>query len=354
MSIGVREEASNGSVAYECEIDSIEEDKAERLSKWLKAVGIGTLSGGIVGGSLSNGTGLGLGVSIPSSSGGVGPKGDKGDAGLNFLAAWSDLVDYLVDDVVTYSGETWIAIAPSTNVTPVEGPSWTLLAAQGSVGPAGPSAFAVAVAEGFVGTESEWLAALVGDTGAPGDSAFDVAVANGFVGTEEEWLTSLTGADGIGVPDPSGEADGQMLSVASGALVYGDPPAGGGGSGAVRDNVVHATASLASYAAEDAALDLGTSSLLWRLQSDVSCRIRLYATAAARTADASRAVDVFPDGNHGCYVDVTIDITDSATLMIIPIVALTTVDGFVYAAIENLSAGTSVVTVTIDTLVLEA
>ncbi|MCB2411782.1 collagen-like protein [Demequina sp. TTPB684] len=251
--------------------------------------------------------------------------------------------------------------------------------APGADGADGLSAFEVAQANGFVGTVTEWLVSLEGPQGDPGPAG-----PQGDSGPQgEPGINGADGADGIGVPDATAAPAGQVpttdgaggysledpgsglpdttgateadvLTLGVGLVPQWSPPAGGSGSGAVRDSVIHTTASIAPFVAEDVTLDLGTSVLVWKIDADVSCRIRLYATAAARTADASRSVDSFPDGNHQCYIDATIDITDSPTLTVIPMVGAVTEDGNVYAAIENRSAGAEAVTVTIHNLVLEA
>lgn len=85
-----------------------------------------------------------------------------------------------------------------------------------------------------------------GGEGSEGDSAYEVAVAAGFVGTVEEWLESLAGETGetgpegpegpqgpagtdgdTHVPDPSAEANGRILEVQGGSLVYANPSSGG-------------------------------------------------------------------------------------------------------------------------------
>lgn len=50
---------------------------------------------------------------------------------FTFRSAWSGATTYAQDDVVTYGGESWIALRTSTNVTPVEGDDWSKMAEKG-------------------------------------------------------------------------------------------------------------------------------------------------------------------------------------------------------------------------------
>jgi hypothetical protein len=63
-----------------------------------------------------------------------GPSGSTGNFVNRFEGAWDSGQAYLTGDIVTYLGSTWLAIDPSTNVTPVEGVDWTLIAGAGTNG----------------------------------------------------------------------------------------------------------------------------------------------------------------------------------------------------------------------------
>jgi hypothetical protein len=66
-----------------------------------------------------------------------GPQGATGAAGNfvnRFEGTWDSGTSYLTGDIVAYLGSTWLAIDPSTNVTPVEGADWTLIAGAGTNG----------------------------------------------------------------------------------------------------------------------------------------------------------------------------------------------------------------------------
>jgi hypothetical protein len=70
----------------------------------------------------------------------VGPAGTNG-TGFNFLNAFNTKPAYSVNDVVTYNGSSYVAIAASTgpdNPTPDTNPAaWSVMAAQGAAGDAG-------------------------------------------------------------------------------------------------------------------------------------------------------------------------------------------------------------------------
>ncbi|HZQ19143.1 MAG TPA: DNRLRE domain-containing protein [Terriglobales bacterium] len=82
---------------------------------------------------------------IPGPPGINGPQGPKGDTGpqgpgFNFRGLFSLDAEYVVNDVVTYRGSTYVAtVANRGEDTPDINPIWSLMAQQGETGPAGPS-----------------------------------------------------------------------------------------------------------------------------------------------------------------------------------------------------------------------
>jgi collagen type VII alpha len=79
---------------------------------------------------------------VQGSQGLQGPQGFKGDqgVGVRFLNTWLTGTPYLVDDIVTHNGQTWIALASNTNVEPgTDVLKWSLLAAKGADGATGPT-----------------------------------------------------------------------------------------------------------------------------------------------------------------------------------------------------------------------
>ena len=80
----------------------------------------------------------------PGAQGPQGPAGNNGTNGVSFTFrnAFDPNQSYAVNDVVTFNGSSYIAIAPTqgqNNPTPDQSPSaWTLMAQAGSQGPTGP------------------------------------------------------------------------------------------------------------------------------------------------------------------------------------------------------------------------
>ena len=86
---------------------------------------------------------------IQGIQGFVGPSGPQGPAGaagtngtgFDFLNAFNASASYVIDDVVTYNGSTYLAIAANSgpnNPTPDTNPSaWSVMAEEGAAGAAG-------------------------------------------------------------------------------------------------------------------------------------------------------------------------------------------------------------------------
>jgi hypothetical protein len=139
------------------------------------------------------------------ATGPIGPQGVQGPTGpagangarFNFRNAFDNSVAYVANDVVTYSGSTYVAIASNqgpSNPTPDLNPgAWSLMAQQGSIGPAGP--------QGPVGvTGPQGLAGVAGPTGSQGPAG--VAGPTGSQGPVG--VTGPQGPQGVlGPPGPS-------------------------------------------------------------------------------------------------------------------------------------------------------
>jgi hypothetical protein len=80
-----------------------------------------------------------MGAQGPTGAQGVqGPAGADG-ASIIFRGAWNLPDNYVVNDVVTDLGETWIAVAANTNSQPSNiNADWSKLAAKGADGATGP------------------------------------------------------------------------------------------------------------------------------------------------------------------------------------------------------------------------
>lgn len=83
-------------------------------------------------------------------------------------AQWSPYTEYVVNDIVEYGIDAWIALLVNRNVVPVAGPTWSQIPRSvGPTGPTGPTG-----ATGAAGTSSNTgatgPAGPTGDTGATG------------------------------------------------------------------------------------------------------------------------------------------------------------------------------------------
>lgn len=109
------------------------------------------------------------------------------------------------------------------------------------------------------------------------------------------------------------------------------------------------TASLAVNATEDSTVTLAAGYRLLGFDSDRACRVRLYTTSAARTADAARAIgtDVDIATDHGLVFEYVA--TAAADVDLSPLVdGMCPTGTTVYYAIENRSGGTSAVQIILD------
>lgn len=124
----------------------------------------------------------------------------------------------------------------------------------------------------------------------------------------------------------------------------------------IRRDVIVTTGSLSDLAEETGTVALGRGFTLMRIEGDRECRVRLYTTAAARTADAARAIGTDPTGEHGVIVD-AVPIVANLILDLAPIVNGSNLEGSPSAnipyAIQNRSGGTSTVEVTFTRVLTE-
>lgn len=176
-------------------------------------------------------------------------------------------------------------------------------------------------------------------------------------------LAGLDGAGGNGLPYFSGSATMTVTTLtAFGRLVLAAADAQAGrvvlGMGALgqRANVTITTASLASGSAElsNAALPAKSAALLV-IAADRACRVRLYATQAARDSDASRSAVV--KGTPGTGLLAEFVFTGAGSIPVSPVATLSndeaTPQARVWYNIENSSGVASTVAVTLTVLPLE-
>ena len=93
-------------------------------------------------------------------------------------------------------------------------------------------------------------------------------------------------------------SEGQILKVVSGEPAWCNVSTGSLSS---RSTVSHTTSSLAANASEDFTLAITKMANILKVTADYPCWVRLYGTAAARTADASRLITADPATGIGLY-----------------------------------------------------
>lgn len=109
--------------------------------------------------------------------------------------------------------------------------------------------------------------------------------------------------------------------------------------------VSYTTSSLANNASETGTLDLGIGFTILHFESNFAARFRAYQTVAHRTADASRAVGVYPSGDHGLIFED--DGTAAADYATVAVGGLLDGETSCPVSITNRSGSTRAVTVTL-------
>ncbi len=163
--------------------------------------------------------------------------------------------------------------------------------APGDAGPSGATAYEVAVAAGFVGTQAAWLASLVGPAGAPG-----LPGADGAPGTPGDTLTMGTVTTGAaGSPAEAtltGVSPNKVLNL---TIPRGDPGASGAAA-TIQTTTLNALAG-------DFTVALAPAFTILSVTFSGAARLRLYRSAAGRTADMGRAFATAYTGGAGLLYD---------------------------------------------------
>lgn len=114
-----------------------------------------------------------------------------------------------------------------------------------------------------------------------------------------------------------------------------------------RTTAVYTTESIASLADETGTLELAAGYRLYRIETNVPARVRLYTDNTKRDADQTRAIGTDPTGDHG----VMFDFVTTTTLLSADLSPL--IDGFVASGVDagitvqNRSGSTETVAVTL-------
>lgn len=120
--------------------------------------------------------------------------------------------------------------------------------------------------------------------------------------------------------------------------------------GYARDSITHATASLAPGATENSVFTVFPGWRAFRMYTNRPARVRIYPTAALRTADAARPVGVKPAGNSGRLLEMVT--TVGVTLYYLsPAVDFSSDGAFssdFYIAVTNLDGAAGSVQTTFD------
>ncbi|MBW3638180.1 MAG: hypothetical protein KY445_17180, partial [Armatimonadetes bacterium] len=123
-----------------------------------------------------------------------------------------------------------------------------------------------------------------------------------------------------------------------------------------RGTVSASTASIANGAVANFEIAAGKLSNLLNAANNVAAEIRLYTTAAARTADAGRAATTAPTAGSGLLYQGTTTAT-ALSIPCTPSALLFNLDATpsatIYGSAKNLSGATNAITTTLTTLILE-
>ncbi len=200
---------------------------------------------------------------LTGTTGAAGPTGIAGAVGQGFSArgAWVASTSYAPYDVVTYGGQTYLALTAFTSGTTFNAIAWNLWAAAGATGPAGNvGAIGATGAQGPIGA--------TGSTGAAG--ATGIQGTQGILGA-----AGATGTPGAAstVPGPTGGAGAAGTAGATGATGPAGPTTAATSSviGAVKPGVGLAVAgdgtlsAVSGSAYLNGALQGGTANALPRL-----------------------------------------------------------------------------------------
>lgn len=167
-------------------------------------------------------------------------------------------------------------------------------------------------------------------------------------------LASPTFTGNPSAPTPSpGDND---TSVATTAFVTAAVAAGVAGASPVRGTVTIVTATIAHLATEAGSLAVGKAGMLLKVATTASAWVRLYATAAARDADAARLITSDPTPGTGVLLD-ALTLSGLLDFITSPPVLFQNADTSpattIYYRVQNRSGSSAAITTTLTRLTLE-
>lgn len=304
VSISLASDRKTGQPAYALEFDTIFQTRADRLERWLKTTGDGTLGGTLSNVSSGGGSGSGAPSSQTTPSGPQGQQGVPGIPGANWRGVWTGALTYAYRDAVSYNGASWVATVANTGVAPSPSTSqWQLIAAQGSQGLYWRGAWLSSTTyhqfDAVFSNNTSWIATGTNSNSVPSVGNPDwTLLAQGtgptfrgawsssttYVQNDityylgKTWITSVTNSN----KEPGTAAEWSL---------YGGP--------GTRLTSSYTTPSLSPGSSNVSVIPLGIGYRLYKLVMTKPARVRLYASAAYQSADAPRSIGVDPVGDHG-------------------------------------------------------
>ena len=113
----------------------------------------------------------------------AGPAGPAGAVGVTFRGTWGSAVSYHTNDVVSFSGSTYLATTGSIGSEPDISPAvWAVLAQNGSAGATGPAGAGASVSVGTVTTGAAGTQASVTNVGTGSAAVLNFTIPQGAAG----------------------------------------------------------------------------------------------------------------------------------------------------------------------------
>lgn len=259
----------------------------------------------------------------------------------NWRGTWVNTTNYLTGDLVERNGSSYYAPVDIAAGTTPGGSVWELVAqkgATGSQGPTGPTG-----STGPMGPAGlRWRGAWNPATAYSNDDAVT------YLGSSYRRQIGGTSSS----PPPSDTVAWELIASKGDAGPTGvagpQGPAGATGGITGRRTVSFATASLAAQGLTTNDVTINLAASLYQMSVNRPARVRVYGTAAYRSADATRTSETDPTGDHGLLAEVLFA-TGLLSIAFAPVTQLVNMDGTptttLYFAVQNLDTTTGTVTV---------